>query len=79
MSPRARIWTIVATVCAVAVAATLGIVALTHDEPAASAVDPPPLFLDLGVRDDALLDAALAVEAALASIRPDLPAAAATG
>jgi tetratricopeptide (TPR) repeat protein len=54
MSPRARIWTIVATVCAVAVAATLGIVALTRDEPATSAVDPPPLFLDLGVRDDAL-------------------------
>ena len=54
MSPRARIWTIVATVCAVAVAATLGIVALTRDEPAASTVDPPPLFLDLGVRDDAL-------------------------
>ena len=53
MSPRARIWTIVAAVCAVAVAATLGIVALTRDEPAASTVDPPPLFLDLGVRDDA--------------------------
>ena len=53
MSPRARIWTIVATVCAVAVGATVGIVALTRDEPAASTVDPPPLFLDLGVRDDA--------------------------
>src|SRR5688572_16904302 len=53
MSPRARIWTIVATVCAVAVAATVGIVALTRDEPSTSAVDPPPLFLDLGVRDDA--------------------------
>jgi tetratricopeptide (TPR) repeat protein len=53
MSPRARIWTIVAAACAVAVAATLGLVALTRDEPAASAVDPPPLLLDLGVRDDA--------------------------
>lgn len=52
MSPRARIWTIVAAACAVAVAATLGVVALTRDEPATSAVDPPPLFLDLGVRDD---------------------------
>lgn len=53
MSPRARIWTIVATACAVAVAATLGVVAVTRDEPATSAFDPPPLFLDLGVRDDA--------------------------
>ena len=53
MSPRARIWTIVAVTCAVAVAATLGIVAVTRDEPATSTVDPPPLFLDLGVRDDA--------------------------
>ena len=53
MSPRARIWTIVAAACAVAVAATLGIVAVTRDEPATSTVDPPPLFLDLGVRDDA--------------------------
>lgn len=53
MSPRARIWTIVATVCAVAVAATLGVVAATRNEPATSTVDPPPLFLDLGVRDDA--------------------------
>lgn len=53
MSPRARIWTIVAAACAVAVAATLGVVAVTRDEPAASSVDPPPLFLDLGVRDDA--------------------------
>ena len=52
MSPRARIWMIVATVCAVAVGATVGIVALTRDEPA-TALDPPPLFLDLGVRDDA--------------------------
>lgn len=53
MSPRARIWTIVAAVCAVAVAATLGVVALTRDEPPTSTVDPPPLLLDLGVRDDA--------------------------
>ena len=53
MSPRARIWTIVAAVCAVAVAATLGVVALTRDEPATSTVEPPPLLLDLGVRDDA--------------------------
>ena len=53
MSPRARIWTIVAAACAVAVAATLGVVAVTRDEPATSTVDPPPLFLDLGVRDDA--------------------------
>lgn len=52
MSPRARIWTIVAVACAVAVVATLGVVALTRDEPVASAVDPPPLLLDLGVRDD---------------------------
>jgi tetratricopeptide (TPR) repeat protein len=37
----------------VAVAATLGVVAVTRDEPATSGVDPPPLFLDLGVRDDA--------------------------
>ena len=53
MSPRARIWTIVTAACAVAVAATLGVVAVTRDEPATTAVDPPPLFLDLGVRDDA--------------------------
>jgi len=53
MSPRVRIWTIVAAVCAVAVAATLGVVAVTRDEPATTTVDPPPLFLDLGVRDDA--------------------------
>lgn len=53
MSPRARIWTIVTALGAVAVAATLGVVAVTRDEPAISAVDPPPLFLDLGVRDDA--------------------------
>lgn len=39
--------------CAVAVAATLGVVALTRDEPATSTVEPPPLLLDLGVRDDA--------------------------
>ena len=43
---------IVVAACAVAVAATLGIVALTRDEPT-TAGDPPPLFLDLGVRDDA--------------------------
>ena len=53
MSPRARIWTIVAAACAVAVASTLGLVALTRDQPATEAVGPPPLFLDLGVRDDA--------------------------
>jgi tetratricopeptide (TPR) repeat protein len=53
VSPRARIWTIVAAACAVAVAATIGVVAATRDEPATTAVDPPPLFLDLGVRDDA--------------------------
>ena len=53
MSPRARIWTIVAAACAVAVAATIGVVAVTRDEPATATVDPPPLFLDLGVRDDA--------------------------
>jgi tetratricopeptide (TPR) repeat protein len=52
VSPRARIWTIVAAASAVAVSATLGVVALTRDEPATSAVEPPPLFLDLGVRDD---------------------------
>jgi tetratricopeptide (TPR) repeat protein len=53
VSPRARIWTIVAALCAVAVAATLGLVAVTRDEPATAVGDPPPLFLDLGVRDDA--------------------------
>jgi tetratricopeptide (TPR) repeat protein len=52
VSPRARIWMIVVAACALAVAATLGIVALTRDEPA-TAGDPPPLFLDLGVREDA--------------------------
>jgi len=53
MSARARIWTIVTAACAVAVTATLGLVVVTRDEPATSNVDPPPLFLDLGVRDDA--------------------------
>jgi tetratricopeptide (TPR) repeat protein len=53
VSPRARIWTIVAAACTVAVVATLGLVVLTHHEPETSAVEPPPLFLDLGVRDDA--------------------------
>lgn len=53
MSARARIWTIVAASAAAAVAVTFGAVALTRDEPEAPRGDPPPLFLDLGVRDDA--------------------------
>lgn len=55
MSARARIWAIVGLVAAAAVAGTLALVALTHDDPTAAAegVEPPPLFLDLGVRTDA--------------------------
>jgi tetratricopeptide (TPR) repeat protein len=55
VSARARIWAIVAALAVAAAAATLGVVALTRDDPGAAAdgVEPPPLFLDLGVRTDA--------------------------
>jgi tetratricopeptide (TPR) repeat protein len=47
------VWSIVAALAVAAVAATLGVVALTRDEPSGEAVAPPPLYLDLGVRNDA--------------------------
>ena len=53
MSARMRVWLIVAALAVAAVAATLGLVALTRDEPSGEAVAAPPLYLDLGVRDDA--------------------------
>jgi tetratricopeptide (TPR) repeat protein len=55
VSARTRIWAIVGAVAVAAAAATLGAVALTRDEPRSGAegVEPPPLFLDLGVRTDA--------------------------
>jgi tetratricopeptide (TPR) repeat protein len=52
MTPRARIWTIVAAASVAAVGLTVAAVAVTRDEPAPPAGEPPPLFLDLGVRDD---------------------------
>jgi predicted Zn-dependent protease len=55
MSPRARVVTIVALAAAAAVAATLGITLLqTGGETTTSAArkGAPPLYLDLGVRDD---------------------------
>jgi tetratricopeptide (TPR) repeat protein len=52
VSARTRIWLIVAALAVAAVAVTLGVVALTRDEPAGEAVKPPPLYLDLGVRND---------------------------
>lgn len=53
MTARTRVWAIVGAVAAAAVAATLGAVALTaDDERAADVAEPPPLFLDLGVRED---------------------------
>ena len=52
MSARTRTWLIVAALAVAAVAVTLGVVALTRDEPAGEAVKPPPLYLDLGVRND---------------------------
>jgi tetratricopeptide (TPR) repeat protein len=52
VSARTRVWVIVAALAVTAVAATLGVVALTHDEPAGEAVKPPPLYLDLGVQND---------------------------
>jgi tetratricopeptide (TPR) repeat protein len=47
-------WAIVGALAVTAVAATLGVVALTRDDPGATARDaePPPLFLDVGVRTD---------------------------
>jgi tetratricopeptide (TPR) repeat protein len=55
VSARGRIWAIVGVAAAAAATATLGAVALTGDDPTtgADAVEPPPLFLDLGVRTDA--------------------------
>ena len=51
MSARTRVWLIVGALVVLAVALTFGVVALTHDEPQGAAVEPPPLYLDLGVRD----------------------------
>jgi tetratricopeptide (TPR) repeat protein len=55
VSARVRVWAIVAAAAVAAAAATLGAVALTRDNPSTGAedVEPPPLFLDLGVRTDA--------------------------
>jgi tetratricopeptide (TPR) repeat protein len=52
VSARTRVWLIVGSLAVAAAAVTLGLVALTHDEPAGEAVEPPPLYLDLGVRTD---------------------------
>jgi tetratricopeptide (TPR) repeat protein len=52
VSPRTRVWLIVAPLAVAAVAVTLGIVVITRDEPTGEAVAPPPLYLDLGVRND---------------------------
>jgi tetratricopeptide (TPR) repeat protein len=52
VSARTRIWLIVAALAVAAVAVTLGVVALTRNEQAGEAVKPPPLYLDLGVRND---------------------------
>lgn len=55
MSARTRVWAIVVALAVAAAGATLGAVALTRDDPvnAAEGIEPPPLFLDLGVRTDA--------------------------
>ncbi len=52
MSARLRVWLVVAAIAAAAGAATVGAVALTRDDPSPEAAEPPPLFLDLGVRTD---------------------------
>jgi tetratricopeptide (TPR) repeat protein len=57
MSPRARVWTIVALAGAAAAAVVAGIVVATGDSPRAAAPKPrkgaPLLILDPGLRDDA--------------------------
>jgi tetratricopeptide (TPR) repeat protein len=53
VSARTRVWLIVAALAVTAVAATLGVVARTRDEPSGEAAAPPPLYLDLGVQNDA--------------------------
>jgi len=55
VSARTRIWAIVGVLAIAAGSATLGAVALTRDDDSTGAegVEPPPLFLDLGVRTDA--------------------------
>src|SRR5215207_7687965 len=52
MTARTRVWLVVGAAAVAAVAATVGVVALTRDDPSA-AVDPPPYLLELGLRDDA--------------------------
>jgi tetratricopeptide (TPR) repeat protein len=52
VSARTRVWLVVAAIAAAAGAATIGAVELTHDDAAREGVEPPPLFLDLGVRTD---------------------------
>jgi tetratricopeptide (TPR) repeat protein len=52
VSARARIWLIVGGIAVLAAAGTAGLVALTRDD-AKAVAKAPPLFLDLGVRDDA--------------------------
>ncbi len=52
MSARARVWAFSLALAVAAAAATLGLVALTRDAPSGTALEPPPLFLDLGVRTD---------------------------
>jgi tetratricopeptide (TPR) repeat protein len=52
LSPQVRVRLVVAAIAAASAAATLAVVALTHEDPAGSAAEPPPLFLDLGVRTD---------------------------
>jgi tetratricopeptide (TPR) repeat protein len=52
MSARTRVWLIVGALAILAVALTLGVVALTRDDPQGEAAKPPPLYLDLGARTD---------------------------
>jgi predicted Zn-dependent protease len=53
VSARTRIWLIVGGAALLAAAGTAGVVALTRDDARAKPVaEAPPLFLDLGVRDD---------------------------
>ena len=52
MNARTRVWLLALAAAAVAVAVTLGVVALTRDDPAATE-SPPPYVLELGLRNDA--------------------------
>jgi tetratricopeptide (TPR) repeat protein len=53
VSAATRVRLIVGAVAAVAAAATVGAVAVTRDDESAPVAEAPPLYLNLGVRDDA--------------------------